>query len=237
MNKRAFTLVELLAVIFIIGILAAILIPVAGAVQSSARNNRCLGNLKAIAQAAHLWMADNRGHMPDAEGWRAVDTNTYSIRPYLSISGGNAFTAFTCPEAHRLHPNPDAGLSDNLRTYSINLYACRTQNGDTGHSNVSSNPGLITRVLRPAEMAFFMDGDLLSATTGVRQYVHSSMTNPANLWTTDKPYGLLAVHKGKLNIAFVDGHVESRDPALLPSNAASGGPTQAQRTPFWGRFQ
>lgn len=53
-NKKdhsAFTLIELLTVIAIIGILAAILIPVVGAVRESARNAQCVSNLRQIGMA------------------------------------------------------------------------------------------------------------------------------------------------------------------------------------------
>lgn len=235
-KAQAFTLLELLTVIAIIAVLAALLIPITGAVRTTARTTQCTSNLRQLAAAGHLWIADNKGRMPDAHQWSAADS-PYSLRPYLSIRGGGK-GVFTCPEAYRLHPNPEAeeaGLTEDFRTYSINLYACRTQGGSTG-GDVASNPGMLAAIPHPAKMSFFMDGDLISANGAVRRYAHSGMTNPSNLWTPEKPTGLLAVHKGKLNVAFVDGHVESCDPATLPSNTSEASATRAQRHPFWGRY-
>jgi len=239
MKHRAFTLIELLTVIAIVGILAAILIPVVSAARMSARNSQCTSNLRQIATAAQLWIAENKDHMPDANYWSAAETNTYSLRPYVSLRGAanqaGANGAFTCPEAYRVHPDPEQGLTEHFRTYSINIYASYTQNGNVS-DDVKSNPGRLSAIRQPSKMAFFMDGSMDNAGGAVRRYVHSGMTNPSNIWTPAKPSGLLAVHKGgRLNVAFVDGHVESLQPSTLPSNEVTG-TTAAQRTPFWGRY-
>lgn len=63
-SRRAFSLVELFTVIAIVGILAAILIPVVGRVRDTARDNQCLANLRALALAHALYRADFRGDSP-----------------------------------------------------------------------------------------------------------------------------------------------------------------------------
>ncbi|EIQ02133.1 prepilin-type N-terminal cleavage/methylation domain-containing protein [Opitutaceae bacterium TAV1] len=60
-RRHAFTLIELLTVIAIIGILAAIIIPVVGRVRASARAAQCLSNMRQTGAAAQLWSADNKG--------------------------------------------------------------------------------------------------------------------------------------------------------------------------------
>jgi len=64
-RRRAtgFTLIELLTVIAIIGILAAILIPVASAVRSSAHQAQCMSNMRQVGQAILLYEGEN-GTLP-----------------------------------------------------------------------------------------------------------------------------------------------------------------------------
>jgi prepilin-type N-terminal cleavage/methylation domain-containing protein/prepilin-type processing-associated H-X9-DG protein len=60
-RRSAFTLIELLTVIAIIGILAAIIIPVVGRVRESARNSTSLANLRQIGLTNQLFAQDNKG--------------------------------------------------------------------------------------------------------------------------------------------------------------------------------
>lgn len=63
----AFTLTELLAVIAIIGILAAILVPVVGSVREKARTTQCISNLRQIGISLLSYASNNRGgHLPRA---------------------------------------------------------------------------------------------------------------------------------------------------------------------------
>ena len=66
-RPRAFTLIELLTVIAIIGILAAILIPTVGKVRSSARTAQSGSNLRELHRATVLLAEQNRGRFPNAD--------------------------------------------------------------------------------------------------------------------------------------------------------------------------
>lgn len=63
-NSRAFTLIELLTVIAIIGILAAIIIPTVGKVRETAKAARCLSNTREISRALFMYADENKGTLP-----------------------------------------------------------------------------------------------------------------------------------------------------------------------------
>jgi prepilin-type N-terminal cleavage/methylation domain-containing protein/prepilin-type processing-associated H-X9-DG protein len=79
-RAAAFTLIELLTVIAIIGILAAILIPTVAKVRESARKSQSVSNLRQWGTALHLYLADSKGRMPnrglaDRPSWAQVESN------------------------------------------------------------------------------------------------------------------------------------------------------------------
>lgn len=65
-GSGGFTLVELLTVVAIIAILAAILLPVLGQARAMARRSSCLSNLRQLGQAAILYSRDYGERLPGA---------------------------------------------------------------------------------------------------------------------------------------------------------------------------
>jgi prepilin-type N-terminal cleavage/methylation domain-containing protein len=56
---KGFTVMELLAVVAIIGILAALLLPVLGSAKAAGKRTTCLNNLRQIGEGVHLYADDS----------------------------------------------------------------------------------------------------------------------------------------------------------------------------------
>lgn len=85
----AFTMVELMVVIMIIGLLVALLLPAASAGWDVASLTRCQRNLNVIWQAQALWRAENDGRVLSGKAWIG------RLRPYVEQN----LDVFKCPSA------------------------------------------------------------------------------------------------------------------------------------------
>lgn len=144
--NRAFTLTELLVVIALISLLAALLLPALATARARARQAACASNLRQIAAAWLAYAQDYDETFPLSQfgpesGWQAA------VDPYLRSGGAArivttaqdaAPSVFVCPEYDRLPPAWDGSGPDGapgyfdparpdasrfpLRSYAPNIY-------------------------------------------------------------------------------------------------------------------
>ncbi|MBD3173881.1 MAG: DUF1559 domain-containing protein [Armatimonadia bacterium] len=102
-SSRGWSLVEILVVIAIIAVLAAILFPVFARAREKARQTSCLSNLKQLATAATLYSDDYDGYHTRGQfaPFTGVHTWLDAIEPYLK----NEQVAI-CPTARRTDDLP-----------------------------------------------------------------------------------------------------------------------------------
>jgi prepilin-type N-terminal cleavage/methylation domain-containing protein len=63
-SDRAFTLVELLVVIAVIGVLAGLLLPALSAAKGNAKRTTCLNNLREVNQGTRMYYDDSNDASP-----------------------------------------------------------------------------------------------------------------------------------------------------------------------------
>jgi prepilin-type N-terminal cleavage/methylation domain-containing protein len=78
-RQSAFTLVELVVSLAIVGLLATLALPEFGRLMDRARSASCMGNLRAIGAAVSSYISDNEGRLPHVNNpspWNVYDEDT-----------------------------------------------------------------------------------------------------------------------------------------------------------------
>jgi len=92
LRKSGFTLVEIMIVVAIIGLLAAIAIPNFVKARSTSQKSACIANLKQISGATSTWAMDRKRNNSDTPGL----TDLYGIDNYIrdepTCPGGGTYT-------------------------------------------------------------------------------------------------------------------------------------------------
>jgi prepilin-type N-terminal cleavage/methylation domain-containing protein len=121
MSRKAFTLIEVLVVIAIIGTLASILLPVLSRSKNKANRVKCLNNLSQIAKSAMSFSTDNQGRLP----WQlAPSIQREHFGANYAVTLGHIFSVSALKEqiqgASILHSPCDAELAAANETASAN---------------------------------------------------------------------------------------------------------------------
>lgn len=226
LNKHGFTLIELLTVIAIIGILAAILIPVVGKVRESARNAQCVSNLRQLSMGATAYETEN-GVFPFSFTGTGAGNWWNTLRPYVAgleakdsanFGGGEELVGevLECPERADIGENGPVKIS-----YAPNETIMRRS---------ELGPRRMEQITDPSRMILFADSTQNSGSG----WSNTSLTllpggrsNPSipSPREADKPLNIPVVKDGergegtsisfrhneqqRANVAFVDNHVES----------------------------
>lgn len=212
---RAFTLVELLVVVAIVGVLAALLLPALSQAKASARQVKCVSNLRQLAVAAQLYWDENenlafryRGAATNGgdiwwfgwlerwtvgnEGQRAFDPKAGALYPYLGGRGVELCPSFDYGfAAFKLKASGASfGYGYNRHLSTQNLARAARPAGtillaDAAQVNDFQAPAALDRPM--LEEFFYVSTNAAEATAHFR-------------------------HRDRANAVYLDGHVDRESP-------------------------
>jgi prepilin-type N-terminal cleavage/methylation domain-containing protein/prepilin-type processing-associated H-X9-DG protein len=211
--RRAFTLVELLVVVAVIAILAALLFPALNRGKTAAQRIKCVSNLHQLGLAGHLYWDDNNGNCfriggtftnggqlywfgwiaPGNEGQRQFDATAGVLYPYLRGRGIEF-----CPSLDYASPQFKLKATGATYGYGYNFYL----------SALPRDPPLnLNRVPQPAGTVLFADAAQVNTWESPATpdnplleewyYVDESQSQPNGHFR----------HARQANAVFCDGHV------------------------------
>ena len=211
MNKKAFTLLELLVVAVVIGVIAAMLLPALGRAREGARKAQCANNLRQIGIALYMYCDDHDDLIPiklESAGVGDEDQWHIAIAPYLEIdlSGlteaernekARSAEVYRCPTPQKWYDDEfERWVSRETKTIGFNMNMLLGPY-DTGSGWTS--PIRLSRVNNPSQTIAIVD-----CTKAYAEHWYS--------WNGgyDSSNGDLLVsdrHSVGANVLWVDGHV------------------------------
>jgi prepilin-type N-terminal cleavage/methylation domain-containing protein/prepilin-type processing-associated H-X9-DG protein len=235
----AFTLVELLIVLAIIAILAAMLLPALCSAQSKTKGAACQNNLKHLSFSAGMYTADNDGWLPENFPLGKGQTNLWvpgNMKAVMDATNetllrkGQLFPYARQAGLYRCPADPSqTNGAPRVRSYSMNSWM--------GSHYMDSIP------YREGYRTFVRESELAAAGPSrlwlLADEHESSIDDAWFLVTMDdlQPFASFPAtrHSRGYSLAFADGHIETyrmRDPAT----SSSGGQV-SPLNPDWQRLK
>ncbi len=229
MIRRGFSLMELLVVISIIAILAAMLLPVVGMVRSAAHAIRCLANQRQCGLAIMAYAGDQDGILPPAKSpasWYSgslgelVNSNSVHwhemVRPYFSNGPTTRRDVFWGCPSWRGRSQNDAWSGTGMNVWqqvpdSWDPTLCNVADwNEDGVMDPNYRPALLAQVSLKSQRICLADSNDWWLDVSWWQ-------DPVTKWYA---YGDLERHRGRMNGAMFDGSARSfaREDAISAVN-------------------
>jgi len=181
--NRAFTLLELILVMAIIGILISLLLPALAKAHLKANRLKCVNNLKEIGAGFHLFANDHQGRLPTEISARDGGSLEF-------VRGGNAFKHFQALSNEIVKPE--------LLVCPVDRRSAAKNWRDLRNTNLSYFVSIDSKLNVSKSL---LAGDRNISRTGLELSNVLERTYSDVQWTTN-------LHNAKGNLLFGDGRVE-----------------------------
>jgi prepilin-type processing-associated H-X9-DG protein/prepilin-type N-terminal cleavage/methylation domain-containing protein len=140
----AFTLIELLSVIAILGILLAILIPSIGKMRERTHTINCASNLRQIGVLVGIYIAENDGYVPYWITWTdGAGSWTWDNYAHTPTTGGEL------PRLAGYHPDGIMNAAQYDKPGSKNLFNCPSNTSRTRSKGYAANTMIMGNIGNP----------------------------------------------------------------------------------------
>jgi len=205
-TKKGMTLVELLVVIAMIMVLAALIFVGVSRARSAARGAVCASNLGQIGTAILSYANENSGQMPPLEDRTNPGDGLKGIWPQIIADGGYlprvtnrlgklscGAGVWACPDCTIVQPNYNGYGGAEGTVMKVK----RSSLPDSGSPRLSAIPN--------PERTWLV-GDTANFPRDSKSGWYAIWSNPSQWSNSHSP---AARHSGKVNVCMVDGHIES----------------------------
>jgi prepilin-type N-terminal cleavage/methylation domain-containing protein/prepilin-type processing-associated H-X9-DG protein len=210
-TKRAFTLVELLVVLAIIGILAALLLPAVSRSKGKGRQMQCVSNLHQLGLGLQNFASDNHAYPSAFAGTNSDNPGSWYIQ--LQCGGFDVSKPRTnfiyegvwrCPSAQGSVDPHSGGIPI---SYGYNAF------GILAIGNPTNALGLLGRLVSVSALFEpIRESEVISPSEMIAlgdSFVGGVFFMREHLDYLDRGGRASSRHQGRVNVAFCDGHVES----------------------------
>lgn len=234
--KKAFTLLELLIVIAVIGLLMGILLPTLSAARAQVKATVCQSNIRQLLLANIGYATENNGsYVPAAPDifsdnkhrWHGVrdscdepfDSLRSPLAGYLADGGVKK-----CPKKVNFRKGDpwEWDFEDGCGGYGYNMTYIGSRIWESSYEDEQCK--VTTRdceVRSPAKTLMFADTAMAKLDNGWAYYLEYSFAEPPYFVVNGEPavnwgYASPSIHfrhRGRANIGWADGHIEAREMA------------------------
>lgn len=164
-GRSAFTLIELLVVIGIIGVIAAILLPVFAGIRERGRRTQCLSNERQLGMAIMQYVQDNGEQFPNGRKYTGDDWVS-QVSPYVKDR-----LLFHCPD----DSTEDADYIECSYGFSSNLGHTESIRGASGQRTLHSAGYGLAILTAPAETVLLFE-------VGGKPVIPSAKFSDGSIW-------------------------------------------------------